>query len=790
MISKKDVSGNIGSLKNQVIFENENFYFLPRHIKNYSDNSYIKLWRDNKFKIKEAKPFKFLPELREAQEVMSRDLTDFYKSYGYLSGIVHARPAVGKCQGINTPILMYDCSIKMIQDIIEGDLLMGVDGTPRIANGITSGFGDMYKVIPLKGESFTCNADHLLSLKSSFVDNKKYTFNSVTNISIRDYLASNNRFKAKMKLWRTGIEFKEVSYIFDPYLIGIYLGDGTKKSNCRITINDDSPEILGYLEKWCIDNGYDIGYSAKSKGCSIYNIIYPKKYRDNPFGFYVKTHCLTNKNERNIPFEYLINSRKNRLALLAGLIDTDGHLCNSVGYEIVCKDEHFADQVVFLCRSLGFACYKKEKIATIKEINFIGIYYKLYISGDTYLIPCKVKYKKASFRSSNKNVLKVGFKVEYIGKDYYYGFNLDKDHLYLMGDFTVTHNTILTIYMAHLFNLKTLFIMDNKKIVEQWTDEILQHTDLKKADIGLIKGDKFDVEDKTIIISTPQTLSSKFKNDKDNFYPKMRDVGIGLVAYDECHKIANVWASGLMLINTPNLIGLSATPFHEKEKAILMHSTFGDVVTKYGDYDLKPNIKFIKYDSGLGSKFGGRIVWMWENNFNAGRTMYNKALTESNEWASLCISIVKDELSKDINNRMIVIVFSVNQLEILYNKAIEEGLNPIKFFSKQIVVNKEDVRLLFATQKYASEAFSYKELNRVLISIPVMGKKSLIQIIGRILRDCEGKSDAVVYDLIDTSPKFKGIFNQTINNKLKIIKEEYSGNIEVETIDGKSLYRY
>jgi len=82
-------------------------------------------------------------------------------------------------------------------------------------------------------------------------------------------------------------------------------------------------------------------------------------------------------------------------------------------------------------------------------------------------------------------------------------------------------------------------------------------------------------------------------------------------------------------------------------------------------------------------------------------------------------------------------------------------------------------RVIVATYKYASHAFDYKELNRLILAIPLMGKKSLIQSIGRIVRSSLDKSDAIVYDMIDIDSGFNGIFKKTIDSKTKILQTEF-----------------
>jgi hypothetical protein len=239
-----------------------------------------------------------------------------------------------------------------------------------------------------------------------------------------------------------------------------------------------------------------------------------------------------------------------------------------------------------------------------------------------------------------------------------------------------------------------------------------------------------------------------------------------------CHKIADKWASGAFLINTPHFIGLTATPYHTQDKDILMKSIFGEIETSYGEYDFSPEIKYIEFESTISPKYGWVISKQWEQNFNAGRAMYNKGMTSCTNWQKLCGDIMEQEL-KDDNNRMLVLVQTKKQIEILCKIATERGLEPVKLFSEQTEIDKENDRLIIATLKYATEAFDYAQLNRLLLAVPLLGRKSLIQAIGRILRSCEGKNSAIVFDLIDIGKSIKGIFSDAIERKLKILKEEY-----------------
>ena len=120
----------------------------------------------------------------------------------------------GKCHGKDTPVLMYDGSVKMIQDVKIGDVLMGPDSKPRNVLDTTVGFGKLYKVTPVKGDPYIVNQNHILSLKQTGLKSSpKYPCQegkgSVVNIPVEKYLSSSNYFKHTHKGWRTGVDWPE-----------------------------------------------------------------------------------------------------------------------------------------------------------------------------------------------------------------------------------------------------------------------------------------------------------------------------------------------------------------------------------------------------------------------------------------------------------------------------------------------------------------------------------------------------------------------------------------------------
>lgn len=371
----------------------------------------------------------------------------------------------GKCHGKGTKILMYNGTIKNVEDIQVGDLLMGDDSKPRTVLSLARGRDKMYKIIPLNGgDPFVCNEPHILSLK-------KTGSYDIVNISLNEYLNKSKWFKHIYKLWRTNVEFESKMVKIDPYFMGLWLGDGNSH-NVGITTAD--PEIVEYIyqtaKDWNLNVRVDKLEDNKSNTYVLTGDI-RGEYHDNHLMTTFREYKLMNKykdkdiiNSKFIPTDYLYNDSSVRKSVLAGLIDSDGYQHKNC-YLISTKHDKMADQILFLARSLGYRASKTPKI-----INNIP-YYSINICGDLSDLDIILKRKQSTPRKQKKNVSLTGFDVEYIGIDDYYGFEIDGNHLYLLGDFTVTHNTYLAKVMA-----KELFGSEEAMIRIDMSEYMEKHT--------------------------------------------------------------------------------------------------------------------------------------------------------------------------------------------------------------------------------------------------------------------------------------------------------------------------
>ncbi|MFK5882454.1 MAG: replicative DNA helicase [Sulfurospirillum sp.] len=360
--------------------------------------------------------------------------------------IVAARPAMGKCLAKGTKVLMYDGSLKNVESVKVGDLLMGDDSTPRKILSLAHGREEMYWVRQNKGIDYRVNKSHILSLKRSR-NEWKHKHGDILNISVEEYIKKSKKFKSNYKGYKVPVKFMEKKLTIEPYFMGLWLGDG-RKSDVRITTKDK--EVIKYLGEYAKRLNLMLVESKKSKKCTMYAISSGQAggKKENP-SLQAKIRRLGLIDNKHIPRDYLINSTQNRLELLAGLIDSDGYYdknCN--GFEITQKDFNLARDIKFLADSLGFRTSLISKMAKIKSINFECEVYRVRIFGDIDRVPIKIKRKKAKAWSVKRNWNQTGINVKFDKIDEYFGFEIDGNSLFLLEDMTVTHNTAFCLNLA------------------------------------------------------------------------------------------------------------------------------------------------------------------------------------------------------------------------------------------------------------------------------------------------------------------------------------------------------
>ena len=314
-----------------------------------------------------------------------------------------------ECFDPNTLVLMNDFSYKKIKDIKIGEFVMGTNGPTKVKNKF-SDKNEMYELKGRDGRTQIVSKGHLVHLKYNGI--KK-------NFKVEDLLKKNNTdsFKARYQLYNTEcIPFDEIDLKFDPYFIGLWLSDGRTKES-SISMTDLEPLVyLSNLFNQPIRPDKPHNYKLQSYTIYCNNTKEMRKY-----GFIDNKH---------IPITYLQSSEKQRLQLLAGIIDGDGWLQHDTFY-IGEPKKSLAESYVILAKSLGFfsSIHKRKTI------------WEVCIGGDVYKIPTKIKRKQARYKKKTRTYCKTGFDIKPLGVGDFVGIEVDdKDSLFLLHDFTVVHN--------------------------------------------------------------------------------------------------------------------------------------------------------------------------------------------------------------------------------------------------------------------------------------------------------------------------------------------------------------
>lgn len=357
--------------------------------------------------------------------------------------ILAARPGEGKCLGYGTKVMLNDGTTREVQDIRTGDLLMGPDGQPRRVQSTTRGQEMLWRVKQRRGIDYVVNESHILSLRVNR-DRGRWKKGEIVNLSVADYLAQGDGFRHSAKGWKAALDFEDRPVPVDPYFLGIWLGDGAS-ANTRITTPE--PEIESWLREFAAREGLVLKFTATDGLATTWSVNSGRRHgntRDGRNTLLTRMRDLGVIDNKHIPELYKLNSRRVRLELLAGFIDTDGFL-GAGTYETSQVNETLARDIVWLARSLGFYVSLSKIQKTCANNGVIGTYWRIWISGNIEEIPVRVPRRKAPPRKMNKDCLRTGISLERVGHGDYYGFELDGDGLFLLEDFTVTHNTTLAM---------------------------------------------------------------------------------------------------------------------------------------------------------------------------------------------------------------------------------------------------------------------------------------------------------------------------------------------------------
>jgi len=292
------------------------------------------------------------------------------------------------------------------------------------------------------------------------------------DISIKEYMKMTTTTKGRLTGFAGDcVQWEEQKVELDPYVLGLWLGDGYKNGYCMAINSQDDPEILEYLEKWGEEN--DATFKHHKNNPVAFGISSTTNSGVAPLKKLLKIYNLVDN--KHIPMEYLVNTREVRLAVLAGLIDSDGTVQRD-GTRIVIAQglnhSKLATDIIYLVKSLGFMCCSTMKKTQWKYKGELkrGQAININISGvGVEDIPTLVKRKKCC-SPVKRNTLNTGkLKVKEVESGDFVGISVDCNQRFVLEDFTVTHNCNI---FSTSFKVRGNDPDEKKLFKQEWKDNV------------------------------------------------------------------------------------------------------------------------------------------------------------------------------------------------------------------------------------------------------------------------------------------------------------------------------
>lgn len=286
------------------------------------------------------------------------EVMDTLQSREFNSVVFCAPAQSGKPLWIRTPVATPTGWTTM-GDLKSGDQVFAQDGTVTTVVATTEVFRgrDCYEITFDDGSTIVADAEHRWAVNDVWAHDP-YALRVKTTAELLDKY----RIKTSKGTWRfrysipnaRPIDLPEADLSIHPYLLGLWLGDGNAR-NGSLTLNTtDCAHIVSRLCR------FGVGLT-----------VYPGA--GNPAGTVdrVHIHGLTTaiterglRRNKRIPKAYLRASIEQRLELLRGLMDTDGHIAKNAAAEISQSNEKLADDIYELVVSLGYKATRDDRIPT------------------------------------------------------------------------------------------------------------------------------------------------------------------------------------------------------------------------------------------------------------------------------------------------------------------------------------------------------------------------------------------------------------------------------------------
>ena len=325
--------------------------------------------------------------------------------------------------------------------------------------------------------------------------------------------------------------------------------------------------------------------------------------------------------------------------------------------------------------------------------------------------------------------------------------------------------TVIAAKIISKLKVNALVLVNRNSLLEQWKERLSYFLDINKKEIGQIGASKENLNGKLDIASV-QSLTKK-----ENMEDLVKNYG--LVIVDECHHVAAYGFEQVMkAIRSKYVYGLTATPTRKDGLHKIIYMQCGDIRVRVANRELKQNRKMehVVIVKNTGYKFIGEEE--------------KQKLQISELLNDMCNNVFRNEIIiEDIKQSVlqgripIVLTERVDHLKIL-KEGLEEKLKglgiPVVIYKgtmgKKKAVEVQNIlkeadeegrpRIILATSSSIGEGFDDSRLDTLFLTMPVSWKGRIIQYVGRLHREHEGKEKVIVYDYLDNMKVLDKMFER------------------------------
>jgi len=364
----------------------------------------------------------------------------------------------GRAQPVSTPVLT-PTGFRPIGDLEVGDLVTGSDGSPTPVLGVyPQGRKDVYRLRTQDGASTLCCAEHLWHVFTASDRRRGKPGRVLETREMVGRLRSFHQHRYELPLLCAPVEFPARSVPMDPYALGLLLGDGCLTTRTTPSFTTADPELARTLED-ALD-GIEVRH--KSGPDYVLRNVHGRRAGGvivtNPVTAVLRELALagTTSSTKFVPDAYLYNSPGVRVAVLQGLLDSDGGPVTQKGrtcrIQYSTSSERLRDDVLFLVRSLGGVAYWRCRKAAGRPPGYANGR-PVHHRSDAFVFDIRLPRGLEPFRLSRK---RDAYRRYGGGRPMRFIDALDPegqaetvciqvaaaDSLYVTDDFLLTHNTL------------------------------------------------------------------------------------------------------------------------------------------------------------------------------------------------------------------------------------------------------------------------------------------------------------------------------------------------------------